>query len=54
MLRPKDKWPEFIAAAFGVAGLVLYYGLHNDTAAIVALIIGGLVLAWSYLDVTPR
>jgi hypothetical protein len=50
MLRPKDKWPEFVALGCGAAALVAWF-LGNETIAVGAVIAGVLVLGWSYLDV---
>ncbi len=56
MLRPKDRWFELAAALCSVAALIAYLALGNEVVAIGALVIGALILAWSYLDVTggPR
>lgn len=43
--------PEIAAGLCGAAALGAYYGLQNEAVAIGALIIGVLILAWSYLDV---
>ena len=56
VLRPKDRWFELAAALCSVAALIAYLALGNEVVAIGALVIGALILAWSYLDVTggPR
>jgi hypothetical protein len=51
MRRPKDKWAEVAAGLCGAAALGAYYGLKNDAVAVLALIMGVLIPAWSYLDV---